>query len=366
MDERQDVQPKDKNIAQLMVKLATVQAQIKLVQASLYMNKQKATINKKMKEFKDYAEGQAEKYSQNAEEATKAMDDYKSAVEEAMKQYDNDYLKVMHKHDIWQEAEAKHMAIEKQVASELKEQRKTQEYKDWAQEVKNLNREIKANANNPAKLASLAEDLKSLHAKDPTLPRQVHIEHIKQDIENASRLVKFYDKELEEIQAERDDKLNELLENKETSLAKIQKQNVFQKLVARFTSKSKSFKNNVVTPIANKASKIKNEKIPDIKKERKAKQEARKEKREETIGKMKDFKDGLGKQVNEAKDSTVDLAKRGIRAVVEFGREAKKTTVRTIEGIGTRIGDTKEKIQENLSKAVDNSSQTLDDLKGDR
>ena len=74
---------------------------------------------------------------------------------------------------------------------------------------------------------------------------------------------------------------DELLENKETSLAKIQKQNVWQKFLARFTSKSKSFNNNVITPIMDKASKIKNEKIPQILADRKEKQDARKEKREE-------------------------------------------------------------------------------------
>ena len=49
MDERQDIEPKDKNIAQLMVKLTTVQAQIKLVKAAIFMNKQRAAIAKKMK-----------------------------------------------------------------------------------------------------------------------------------------------------------------------------------------------------------------------------------------------------------------------------------------------------------------------------
>ena len=87
MDERQDIEKKDKNIAQLMVELTTVQAQIKLVKAAIFMNKQKAAISTKMKDFKTYAEGQAEKYSQNMEEANKAMETYKSAVEEAMQQY---------------------------------------------------------------------------------------------------------------------------------------------------------------------------------------------------------------------------------------------------------------------------------------
>ena len=62
MDERQDIEPKDKNIAQLMVKLTTVQAQIKLVKAAIFMNKQRAAIANKMKNVKEYAESCSKSY----------------------------------------------------------------------------------------------------------------------------------------------------------------------------------------------------------------------------------------------------------------------------------------------------------------
>ena len=350
MDERQDLETKDKNIAQLMVELTTVQAQIKLVKAAIFMNKQKAAISDKMKNLKEYAKGQAEKYSQNIEEANKAMETYRGAVEEAMQQYKEDYLDAMAKQDKYQDMEVKTMGKEKKLASALKEQRKTPEYKEWKQEVKNLNKEIKANANDPEKLAILAEQLKALQAKDPTLLQQQMIDLARRDRAGINEMIKFYDKELEIIQ------------NKETSLAKIQKQNIWQKLVARFTSKSKSFKNNVVTPLVDKAAKIKNEKIPQIIEDRKTKKQERKAKREETIKKMKDFKDRVGDKIVDAKDSTVEISKRGIRAVVEFGREAKKATVKAIEGIGTKAAETRENVKEGLRTAVEQSSQKLEDL----
>ena len=286
MDERQDIEPKDKNIAQLMVKLTTVQAQIKLVKAAIFMNKQRAAIANKMKNVKEYAESQAEKYDQNKEAAQKAIDTYKKSVEEAMGKYENDYLQVMANQDKWQAYELEDISEQKKLATEIKETRKTQEYKDWKQEVKSLNRKIKANANNPEKLAVLAEQLKSAQAKDPTLEKQQQIELIQRNRATTKEMLDFYDTELKIIQDDRDKKLDELLENKETSLAKIQKQNVWQKFLARFTSKSKSFNNNVITPIMDKASKIKNEKIPQILADRKEKQDARKEKREETTSRM--------------------------------------------------------------------------------
>ena len=197
MDERQDVQPKDKNIAQLLVKLATAQAQIKLVLAAQYMNKQRVTINTKMKEFKEYAEGQAEKYSQNAEEATEVIENYKKAVEEAMQKFGDDYLDTMAKQDEYQKMEVESIGIEKQYALELKEKRKKPEYQEWKQEVKALNREIKANANNPEKLASLAAELKDLQAKDPTYWEKQRLDFAKRDRASINEMIQFYDKELE-------------------------------------------------------------------------------------------------------------------------------------------------------------------------
>lgn len=364
MEEKQDVQPK--NIAQLMIKLATTQAQIKLVKSAIFMNKQKQTIEGKMKSFKEYAEGQAEKYSQNMEEATKAIEVYKSAIEEAMKQYEEDYLGIMANQDFWQDIEVKEMGKEKQLSLDIKEQRKTKEYKEWKMDVNKIAREIKAQANDPDKVAKLAEELKELKAKDPTLAKQQQLENIKQDRESTSEMIQYYDAELENIKNTRDNKLSELLENKETSLAKIQKQNLWQKLIAKFTSKSKSFKDNVVTPIMDKATNIKNKKIPQIIENIKNKQEARKLKNQENVKKMKDFKDKVVDKVFDAKDTTVKLAKKGIRAVVDFGRETKKATVRTIEGLGTKIADSKDNIKESLRTAVENSTQTLEDLNSAR
>lgn len=200
MDERQDIEPKDKNIAQLMVKLTTVQAQIKLVKAAIFMNKQRAAIANKMKNVKEYAESQAEKYDQNKEAAQKAIDTYKKSVEEAMGKYENDYLQVMANQDKWQAYELEDISEQKKLATEIKETRKTQEYKDWKQEVKSLNREIKANANNPEKLAVLAEQLKSAQAKDPTLEKQQQIELIQRNRATTKEMLDFYDTELKIIQ----------------------------------------------------------------------------------------------------------------------------------------------------------------------
>lgn len=158
-----------------------------------------------------------------------------------------------------------------------------------------------------------------------------------------------------EIKKDRDDKLSELLESKETALAKLEKQSFWQRVVGALTPKAKKFKTNVVDKIAEKATEIKDEKIPQIIEERKAK-------REERIVKMAEFKEKVGDKLVDAKDVTISATKKEIKSVIEFGREAKKTTIKAIKGIGAKAVETKDKVKEGLRTAVEKSSQTLEDL----
>lgn len=77
---------------------------------------------------------------------------------------------------------------------------------------------------------------------------------------------------------------------------------------------------------------------------------------------MVEFGEKVGDKLVDAKDFTVGAAKKGIRSVVDFGRETKKTTIRAIKGIGTKAVETKDNVKEGLRTAVEQSSQTLEDL----
>lgn len=161
-------QPNQKNIAQLLIKLATIQAQTKLVKAAIFKNKQKAAISQKMQDIKEYAEGEAKKYSQNIADANKAIEDYKSAVEEAMNEYEETYLNTIEEQDSWQQMEIDTVCEMKKISSNIKETMKTPEYKEWKQSVKAKEDEIKHNAGDPDKLTDLAKELKQLKSQDPT------------------------------------------------------------------------------------------------------------------------------------------------------------------------------------------------------
>lgn len=343
MSERKDVtEPKQKNIAQLLIKLATIQAQTKLVKAALFRNRQKDAIKKRMNEFKEYAEGEAEKYSQNIEDANKAIEEYKNAVEEAMNEYEKCYLETMEEQDSWQQMDIDTVCEMKEISSKIKETMKTPEYMEWKQNVKAKEKEIKQNAGDPEKLTALAEELKTLQSQDPTAKDRKNLESKEEMKKELTEIINEYDIRLEELASKRDEKLNDLLENKETSLAKIQKQSLWQKIVARFTPKAKNFKHNVVDKIAEKAVNIKENKIEPIKEELS-------EKRKEYTEKSRDFSVKVGKGIVNAPQNI----EKGVKRIVDYGREQKKLTIE-------RLKNTDRNIKENLKAKIQEKSENLD------
>lgn len=343
MSERKDVtEPKQKNIAQLLIKLATIQAQTKLVKAAIFKNKQKAAISQKMQDIKEYAEGEAKKYSQNIADANKAIEDYKSAVEEAMNEYEETYLNTIEEQDSWQQMEIDTVCEMKKISSNIKETMKTPEYKEWKQSVKAKEDEIKHNAGDPDKLTDLAKELKQLKSQDPTAADRDNLESKEKMKNDINEIINEYDIRLEELKTARDEKLNDLLENKETSLAKIQKQNLWQKIVARLTPKAKSFKHNVVDKITEKAVNIKDNKINPIKEELS-------EKKKEYKEKASNFAIKIGKGIVNSPQNI----EKGVKKIVDYGREQKKLTIE-------KIKDTNRSIKESLENKIERNSENLD------
>lgn len=351
MDEREDLNQKEtteKNIAELLGELVAVQSKIQLVKAALFLNKQRSAITAKVGDLKQYAENQAKIYSQNAQEAHQAIEQYKDAVENAMQEYEASYEGLVDDRNEWQSLEMENITKRKLLASRIKETRSTQEYKDWTRSVKAKEDEIRASASDPDKLTKLAEELKELKSKDPTLQDMKALDGAIGDKKEIKEGLKQNREEFKKLEESRDNKLEELLESKETSLAKIKKQTIWQKIVARFTNKSKKFKTEVVDKIASKAVDIKDNKIPNIKAELSNK---RKEYTQKIKDKIKDTKS----TVKEARDS-------GIKAAIEAGTKLKNGIVDIAKGIGSKVSNTKENVKQTLKTTIQESAKKLNDL----
>ena len=385
----------ENSVTDLLKKYIEVQTQLKLVQTAIFMKDSKDKIAKKTHDMMEFAENQADELLKKGKdaieearkglndkvqdakqgisdkiqdtkqgisdritstkeyaneqvkvymEARAAIDDYKASVEAVNnKEYDESFKTMFVSRELLEEEEVENIGQQGNLIKGIKETRKTEEYKSWKKEVKAKSQEIKRNSTNPEALITLAEELEELKAQDPTLKDRKELENLKGRLEEIRDAKEENDSKIQDLKADKDKELDDLLETKNTSLDKIGRQNIWQKIVARFVPKTKKFK-------------IKNEKLPEIK-DKNAK--ARKERRDKVI----DVLDNAQQFVSDRFD---DLTKKAIPAVLQAGKDTKDKAVKGIRDIGKKIIDAKDNAKEfvtgKLQQGIKNATDKLQDF----
>ena len=397
----------ENSVTDLLKKYIEVQTQLKLVQTAIFMKDSKDKIAKKTHDMMEFAENQADELLKKGKdaigearkglndkvqdakqgisdkiqdtkqgisdritstkeyaneqvkvymEARAAIDDYKASVEAVNKEYDESFKTMFVSRELLEEEEVENIGQQGNLIKGIKETRKTEEYKSWKKEVKAKSQEIKRNSTNPEALITLAEELEELKAQDPTLKDRKELENLKGRLEEIRDAKEENDSKIQDLKADKDKELDDLLETKNTSLDKIGRQNIWQKIVARFVPKTKKFKTQVVDKIVDKAKYIKNEKLPEIK-DKNAK--ARKERRDKVI----DVLDNAQQFVSDRFD---DLTKKAIPAVLQAGKDTKDKAVKGIRDIGKKIIDAKDNAKEfvtgKLQQGIKNATGKLQDF----
>lgn len=379
----------ESNISDLLKKYIEVQAQLKLVQTAVFMKDSKAKIAKKTNDMLEFADNQADallkKGKDAIEEAKKglndkikdarqgisdkidstkdyaneqvkvymqaraAIDSYKESVEAVNDDYTKSYKELMASRELLEEEEADKIVEQGDIVKNIKATKKTEEYKGWKKAVAEKSQEIKKYSKDPETLSVLIEELKELKEQDPTLRDKQKLEEVKGRIDEIRDAKYENDDKVMALKEQRDYDLDDLLETKNTALDKIGRQNIWQKIVARFVPKTKKFKTQVVDKVVEKAKYIKDEKLPEII-EKNAK--ARIARRDKVIDLLEDTQ----KFVSDRFD---DLTKKAIPAVIKAGKDTKDKIVQGFKDAGKKIIETKDnakdfvsgKLEEGIKKA---------------
>lgn len=379
----------ESNISDLLKKYIEVQAQLKLVQTAVFMKDSKDKIAKKTQDMIEFADNQADallkKGKDAIEEARKglndkvqdakqgisdritstkeyaneqvkvymearaAIDDYKASVEAVNDDYNKSYKGLMASRELLEEEEADKIVEQGDIVKNIKATKKTEDYKEWKKAVADKSQEIKKHSQDPETLSVLIEELKELKAQDPTLGDRKKLEGVKDRIAEIRDAKYENDDKVMALKEQRDYDLDDLLETKNTALDKIGRQNIWQKIVARFVPKTKKFKTQVVDKVVEKAKYIKDEKLPEII-EKNAK--ARIARRDKVIDLLEDTQ----KFVSDRFD---DLTKKAIPAVIKAGKDTKDKIVQGFKDAGKKIIETKDnakdfvsgKLEEGIKKA---------------
>ncbi len=274
-DEKQNLE-EQKSFMQLLKELAETQTTLSKINAQIIIrdgqeqvkeavDKARENLEDKAKALGVSAKKMEEMYEASKDEKKGILEEYEEALETVSKIYDDGFLNIMETaYGLYQEQEQDTMIEEKETQIKLKQAKK-----DLARLIKEKKKEIiKATKEGNMDLAKekieeldyLSENHEANQLEETNLALQTRREELRKMIEDAEEAIEQHKedrrKAIEEITIERDNKL-----------AKVSKENFFQKLAGNIFSKfngSKKFMRTAIDPLKEKVDLIKKETIPQL------------------------------------------------------------------------------------------------------
>ncbi|MCI8486847.1 MAG: hypothetical protein HFJ20_07325 [Clostridia bacterium] len=183
--------------------------------------------------------------------------------------------------------------------------------------------------------------LKILQRESKLAERDTELAKMKGQIQFYRRNIEEQNKNIENCEKDFETEVENIIGSQERALSRVDKQNVFQKLLVKMFGSAKQFNNNVMSPLKQKMDKFKNETLP-IKIE---KMEKNAKKRGQDIAKItgkatktvgKTFQSIIG-GVKKAKDKVVNGVENKMSNRIDKNKE--KIIKHNIDNPNKRLGD---------------------------
>src|SRR5574344_127232 len=243
------------NLQLTIAKLTTIESLRKShLQVSEKVSKLKDTIVEGAHNYGQNVSKIREQYDLNNEEKSNILKDYKICLNITNTHYDNNMKNLQEEIKELEKEERDLLENKRKLQAEKVSVKKSFEYKEYSSKLRKLKSEMKADIENDDfdALEEKKIKLKNLKNENPVKDIIDDCEQVKIDIENCRNDIENAYKEMEQSENNRQRDLNAMAMTKEKSLAKIQKQNIFQKMVGaisnRFTG-AKKFNNQVIGEI---------------------------------------------------------------------------------------------------------------------
>lgn len=328
--ENQNEQISAKELLALIKELAQIQAYNAMISAQIFAREGKNQINDKANDMKDKIMQQAvifgqkakkveETYSLNKENKSNILQEYKESLLEIQEQYEIRNQAILRERTDWQNEEQATMLKEHELKQNRKKIKKSPQYDEQMKQEKALAKEIKK-ALDKGDLDTVTEkneELKRLKARNPLTRCEQEIGRVQKLRKEIQQMIVLCEKELENCEKDRNNRIEEATQDKDNKLMEIKKQNVFQKIAGGFMNKingAKRFKDNVIKKVAEKVGYIKNEKFPEIK--------------QDTAEKISSFKDGMRERKEqildkgrETKEQLMQKAEAKLKESIEQSQE---------------------------------------------
>lgn len=281
-------------LTELLKELIETQAQVSKVDAAHFKTSTKNFVSQKITELHDYLEEQATTYKQNKTEISGIIEYYEGLLKQTKDAYRDQKRTLMQEKGEWEKTEAediaqyqtmkqeftrmpgyKEFAKRKAEITQLRRQgrkkeadKKREEFNEYKsglpKRVKVLQTKISVciQNGNVEDAEKQMKVLKKLQSECKLAEYDTELGKIRTHIKLCRENIKDQNDRIEECENEFETEVEKITSSQENALVKVDKQNVFQKLLVKVFGSTKQFNNNVMTPLKQKMKKFKEETLP--------------------------------------------------------------------------------------------------------
>lgn len=360
-------------LTELLKELITTQVQASKVDAAHFQTSTKEFVLKKRTKLHKDLEKQADIYKQNKEKIAGIIKEHEGLLKQARDVYRSEKRTLIQEKGEWEKTEAEDIAQYQTMKQEFTKMPGYKEFAKHKAEITQLRRQgrkkeadKKRDEFNEYK-SGLPKRVKALQTKISMCIQNGNVEEVEKQMKVLKKLqrecklaeydtelgkikthiklcrenIKDQNKKIESCENEFETEVDKITSSQENALSKVDKQNVFQKLLVKVFGSTKQFNNNVMTPLKQKMKKFKEETLP-VKIEN---MERRAKKRRQYIA--------------EQTGKAVKTVGKTFTSIINGARSAKNTIV---NGLEQKMA---ERIEENRQKVTTHNLNNPDRRMGD-
>lgn len=346
-------------LVDLLKELSEYEALASKVHAREFNKKTKDFVSNKVSDLKKYVDDQAGIYKQAKEDVASVIEYYEGILAQARAEYKKEAKSLIQEKEEWEQAETENIAKYEERKQEFKEMPGYKEFAKRKAEIIQLKRQGRTEeadkkreefneykAGLPKRVKALQtkitlciqnDDIETAEMQMKTLKKlqkeselancDNELGKIKSQIQLCRKSIKEQNEKIESCENDFETEVEKITGSQEKALSKVDKQNIFQKLLVRVFGSAKQFDKNVMSPLKQKMQKFKNETLP-----------AKVEQMEKDAGKRKkDLKDKTGQ--------VIDSVGKTFTSIIDGAKKKKDGIINGLKGkMLDRINKNKQKV----------------------
>lgn len=362
-------------LTELLKELVTTQTQVCKVDAAHFQTSTKNFISGKITDLQKYVEDQAKIYKQSKTDVASVIEYYEGILAGAKAAFKKEKKSLIQEKEEWEQAETENIAKYEERKQEFKEMPGYKEFAKRKAEIIQLKRQGRTEeadkkreefneykAGLPKRVKALQtkitlciqnDDIETAEMQMKTLKKlqkeselancDNELGKIKSQIQLCRKSIKEQNEKIESCENAFETEVEKITGSQEKALSKVDKQNIFQKLLVKVFGSAKQFNKNVMSPLKQKMQEFKDETLPA------------------KVFKMEQDAKNRRKELKEKTGQVIDSVGNTFTSIIDGAKGVKTNIINGLKGkMLDKIDKNKQKVLgynlKNPEKRVENTS----------